>query len=69
MFDMAAVRLSIARCAYAHTHIDDMVEAVLEPYAMHDTIRPLMITEAPRLRHANASRSEIDPRPLVTGVP
>lgn len=45
--DMELVRLAIPRRVYTQSHIDYVIEAVLEVYAANDTIRPLAIKEAP----------------------
>ncbi len=59
--DMELVRLAIPRRVYTQSHVDYVIEAVLEVHAMRDTIRPLMITEAPpQLRHFTARLREID---------
>ncbi len=59
--DMELVRLAIPRRVYTQSHIDYVIEAVLEVYALRDTLRPLVITEAPpQLRHFTARLREID---------
>ena len=58
--DMELVRLAIPRRVYTQSHIDYVVEAVLEVYAQRDTLRPLVITEAPaQLRHFTARLKEV----------
>lgn len=60
--DMELVRLAIPRRVYTQSHIDYVVEAVLEVYEKRDKLRPLEITEAPpQLRHFTARLREIDP--------
>jgi tryptophanase len=60
--DMELVRLAIPRRVYTQSHIDYVVEAVLEVYAGRDTLRPLVITEAPpQLRHFTARLKETGP--------
>ncbi len=59
--DMELVRLAIPRRVYTQSHIDYVIEAVLEIYAVNDTIKPLAIKEAPQqLRHFTARLTEID---------
>lgn len=58
---MELVRLAIPRRVYTQSHIDYVVEAVLEVYARRDTLRPLVISEAPpQLRHFTARLQEVD---------
>jgi tryptophanase len=60
--DMELVRLAIPRRVYTQSHIDYVIEAVLEVYEKRDKLRPLEITEAPpQLRHFTARLREIDP--------
>lgn len=58
---MELVRLAIPRRVYTQSHIDYVIEAVLEVYARRDTLRPLVISEAPpQLRHFTARLREVD---------
>ena len=55
------VRLAIPRRVYTQSHVDYVVEAVLEVYTRRDTLRPLVISEAPpQLRHFTARLREVD---------
>jgi tryptophanase len=59
--NMELVRLAIPRRVYTQSHIDYVVEAILEVYAERDKLKPLEIVEAPvRLRHFTAKLREID---------
>ncbi len=59
--DMELVRLAIPRRVYTQSHIDYVVEAVLEVFAERDKLKPLEIVEAPdQLRHFTARLREID---------
>ena len=59
--EMELVRLAIPRRVYTQSHIDYVVEAVLEVYERRDTLKPLVILEAPpQLRHVTARMKEID---------
>jgi tyrosine phenol-lyase len=59
--DMELVRLAIPRRVYTQSHIDYVVEAILEIFAMRDALRPLEIVEAPpALRHFTAQLKEIE---------
>ena len=59
--EMELVRLAIPRRVYTQSHIDYVVEAVLDVYAQRDTLRPLEITDAPpQLRHFTARMKEVE---------
>ncbi len=52
---MVLVRLAIPRRVYTQSHIDYVVEAIIEVYKRRDTIHGLMLGyEAPFLRHFSA---------------
>ena len=54
------VRLAIPRRVYTQSHIDYVVEAVIEVYRNRDTLRGLRIIEAPpTLRHFTAKFEEL----------
>lgn len=58
---MELVRLAMPRRAYTQSHIDYVVEAILEIYAKRDMLRPLEIVEAPpQLRHFTARLRELE---------
>ena len=58
---MELVRLAIPRRVYTQSHIDYVIEAVLEVFAERDKLKPLVITEAPaQLRHFTAQLKELD---------
>ncbi len=58
--EMELVRLAIPRRTYTQSHIDYVIEAVLEVFARRDTLRPLVIKEAPQqLRHFSARLEEV----------
>ncbi len=58
--EMELVRLAIPRRVYTQSHIDYVVEAILEVFAMRDTLKPLEIVEQPpQLRHFTAKLREI----------
>jgi tryptophanase len=58
---MELVRLAIPRRVYTQSHIDYVVEAVLEVFERRDTLKPLEIVEAPpQLRHFTARLRETD---------
>lgn len=58
--EMELVRLAIPRRVYTQSHIDYVIEAVLELQAERDTLRPLEIVEAPpQLRHFTARLREL----------
>jgi len=60
--DMELVRLAMPRRVYTQSHLDYVVEAILEVYAMRDTLKPMEIVEAPsQLRHFTAKLRELDP--------
>jgi tryptophanase len=57
---MELVRLAIPRRVYTQSHIDYVVEAVLEVFAQREMIRGLRIVEAPAtLRHFTARFEEL----------
>ena len=59
--DLELVRLAIPRRVYTQSHIDYLIEAVLEVFEQRDTLRALKIVEAsPQLRHFTARLAEID---------
>lgn len=59
--DMELVRLAIPRRVYTQSHIDYVVEGVLEVYEQRDKLRPLRIVEEPpELRHFTARLEEVD---------
>lgn len=58
--EMELVRLAIPRRVYTQSHIDYVVEAILEVFAMRNTLKPLEIVEQPpHLRHFTAQLREI----------
>jgi len=58
--DMELVRLAIPRRVYTQSHIDYVVEAILEVYAIRNTLKPLeIVEEPPQLRHFTAQLREI----------
>ncbi len=59
--EMELVRLALPRRTYTQSHIDYVIEAVLEVFAERDKIKPLEIVEAPaQLRHFTARLRELD---------
>jgi len=53
------VRLAIPRRVYTQSHIDYVVEAVVEIFGRRESLRGLRITEAPEyLRHFTARFEE-----------
>ena len=59
--DLELVRLAIPRRVYTQSHIDYVVEAILELHAQRDKLKPLDIVEAPRaLRHFTARLREVE---------
>lgn len=57
--DLELVRLAIPGRVYTQSHIDYVLEAVLEVFEKHDTLLPLKIVEAsPQLRHFTARLAE-----------
>ena len=57
---MELVRLAVPRRVYTQSHLDYVVEAVIEVHQRRDTIRPLRITRAPKvLRHFTARFEEV----------
>jgi tryptophanase len=58
---MELVRLAMPRRVYTQSHMDYVIEAVLEVYEQRDRIRPLRIVEAPaELRHFTARLEECE---------
>ncbi|RJP33205.1 MAG: tryptophanase [Phycisphaerales bacterium] len=58
--EMELVRLAIPRRVYTQSHIDYVVEAILELYELRHTLRGLRIVEAPpQLRHFTARLEEV----------
>ncbi len=58
---MELARLAIPRRVYTQSHLDYVVEAILEVHADRDKLKPLEIVEAPRqLRHFTARLRELD---------
>lgn len=62
---MELVRLAIPRRVYTQSHVDYLVEAIIEVHAARHTLRGLRITDQPRfLRHFTAKFAPIeDPTP------
>ncbi len=59
--EMELVRLAIPRRVYTQSHIDYVVEAVLEVHAERERLKPLEILEAPpQLRHFTARLKELE---------
>ncbi len=59
--EMELVRLAMPRRVYTQSHVDYVVEAVLEVYAGRDKLKPLQIVEEPpQLRHFTARLRELD---------
>ena len=59
--EMELVRLAMPRRVYTQSHVDYVVEAVLEVYAGRDKLKPLEIVDAPpQLRHFTARLRELD---------
>ncbi|MCH7994530.1 MAG: tryptophanase [Planctomycetes bacterium] len=59
--ELELVRLAIPRRVYTQSHIDYVIEAILEVFAQRDTLKPLEIVEAPsQLRHFTARFRELD---------
>ena len=57
---MELVRLAIPRRVYTQSHIDYVVEAVVEVFRARETLRGLRIVEAPpALRHFTAKFEEV----------
>ncbi len=57
---MELVRLAIPRRVYTQSHIDYVVEAVIELYAQRKSLRPLeIVSEPPSLRHFTARFREL----------
>ena len=58
--DMELVRLAIPRRVYTQSHVDYVIEAILEVYADRDKLRPLeIVEEPPQLRHFTARLREV----------
>jgi len=59
--DMELVRLAVPRRVYTQSHIDYVVEAVLEVFESRDKLKPLeIVEEPPQLRHFAARLRELD---------
>ncbi len=59
--DMELVRLAMPRRVYTQSHVDYVIEAILELKAERDLMKPLEIVEAaPQLRHFTARLRELD---------
>lgn len=59
--EMELVRLAIPRRVYTQSHIDYVIEAVLEVFQHRDKLKPLkIIEEPPQLRHFTARLAEVD---------
>jgi len=60
--EMELVRLAVPRRVYTQSHIDYVVEAVLEVHSEREKLRRLEIVEAPpQLRHFTAQLKEVEP--------
>ena len=59
--DLELVRLAVPRRVYTQSHLDYVVEAVLDVYAERDKLKPMEIVEAPpQLRHFTARLKEAE---------
>jgi len=59
--DMELVRLAIPRRVYTQSHVDYVIEAILEVHAERERLRPLKIVEEPpQLRHFTARLREVE---------
>ena len=59
--DMELVRLAMPRRVYTQSHVDYVIEAILEVHAQREELKPLEIVEAsPQLRHFTARLKEVD---------
>jgi tryptophanase len=57
---MELVRLAIPRRVYTQSHVDYVVEAIVDLFARRDNLRPLkIIEEPPSLRHFTARFAEL----------
>jgi tryptophanase len=57
---MELVRLAVPRRVYTQSHIDYVVEAMVEVHRKRDSLRGLEIVESPRtLRHFTARFREV----------
>jgi tryptophanase len=70
MFGKAAkmdlVRLAIPRRVYTQSHIDYVIEIILEVWKKREQIRGVRVTyEAPFLRHFTARMEPIEPVPMA----
>ncbi len=62
MSPLELVRLAFPRRAYTQSHMDYVVEAIIELFGQRDRIRGLLMVEAPLvLRHFSARFEEIEP--------
>ncbi|MCO6436394.1 MAG: tryptophanase [Phycisphaerae bacterium] len=58
--DMELVRLAVPRRVYTQSHIDYVIEAILEVFEKRGTLRPLeIVEEPPQLRHFTARLREL----------
>ncbi len=68
--DMELVRLAIPRRVYTQSHIDYVVEAVVELHQHRDKLHGLRIIEEPAsLRHFTARLDELETADLTNGIP
>jgi len=67
---MDLVRLAIPRRVYTQSHIDYVVEVILEVWRRRERIRGLEIThQAPFLRHFSARFRSLAPRAAPATMP
>ena len=68
--DMELVRLAIPRRVYTQSHIDYVVEAVVELHKQRDRLRGLRIIEEPAsLRHFTARLGELEDADSANAIP